>query len=96
MQEIIIWSDKAYSDVSLSVYNSLLETHNLFDIWRNMHPDKKQYTYGEISRLGNFLVSEAFTNYVPNSDILRACIYSNHKCFKIDINLSSSKRGHGR
>ena len=55
-----------------------------------MHPDKKRFTYREISRLDKFLVSEAFTNYVQNSDILHAGIYSDHKCIKIDINFSSS------
>ena len=31
-------------DVSTNAYKTLLENHSLHDIWREMHPDKIQFT----------------------------------------------------
>ena len=42
-------------DVSTSAFNALLENETLHDIWREMHPNKKQVTYLDKSRLDRFL-----------------------------------------
>ena len=83
-------------DVSLITYKTFKEKHNLHDIWRSMHPDKKQFTYLEKSRLDKFLISEECTNYTQKALILQAGIRSDHKCVKIELNLDSSKKGPGR
>ena len=37
--------------MSDTAYKTLLRTYSLQDIWRLMHPNKKQFSYKEISRL---------------------------------------------
>ena len=53
------------SDVS--TYKNLMKNYNLKDVWREMHPDKIQYTFREISRLDKFLVSDYLINFVQIS-----------------------------
>ena len=63
-----------YCDISVGPYKSLMKNYNLKDIWREMHPEKLQYTYREIRRLDKFLVSEYLTSHVQASNILHSTI----------------------
>ena len=73
-----------------------MKNYNLKDIWREMHPEKLQYTYREISRLDKFLVSEYLTSYVQASNILHSGIKTEHKGVKILLNFEDEKGGSGR
>ena len=83
-------------DSSLVSYKNLLTTKNLHDIWREMHPNKKQFTYKEISRLDKFLIS---TNLLQNAQIAFIAtpgIKTDHKYVSICLDLDKSDRGPGR
>ena len=81
------------TDVSSTAYKTLKEKHSLHNIWRVMHPNKKQFTYREHSRLDKFLVSELCLNYTLNSCILHPGIKSDHKCVKITLKFENTKKG---
>ena len=81
------------NDVSSVTYKSLIAKHELCDIWRIMHPNRKQFTYQEQSRLDKFLVTSISSNYIQSSSIFHSGIKSDHKCVKITMNLKESKRG---
>ena len=49
-------------DIIFSAYKSLKEEYNLHDIWRDLHPNTKQFTYLDKSRLDKFLVSDNNAN----------------------------------
>lgn len=78
-----------YCDISVGPYKSLMKNYNLKDIWGEMHPEKLQYTYREISRLDKCLVSEYLTSYVQASNILHSSI----KGVKILFNFEDKKGG---
>ena len=82
-------------DTSTVVYKSILSQNNLHDVWREMHPNKKQYTYSELSRLDKFHVSIAFLDKVKKTNIIHSGIKSDHKCITLHINLNTSIRGPG-
>ena len=84
------------TDISSSAYIALKENKNLCDIWRSMHPNKRQFTYREISRLDKFLVSETISNYIQTSNIFHGGVSSDHKCINLKITLEASKKGPGR
>ena len=84
------------SDVSVNSFKSLMKQYNLKDVWREMHPDKIQYTFCEISRLDKFLVSEYLTSFVQTSSILHSGIKTDHKCIKVLLNFEEQKKGPGR
>ena len=89
-------SSSYVTDTSLKSYISLKEKLKLFDIWRVMQPDKKQYTYLEKSRLDKFLITQECSNFTQKTKIFTAGIRSDHKCISIELNLSNTKRGPGR
>ena len=60
-----------------------------------MHPNKKHYTYRELSRLDKFLVSIAFLDKVKKTNIIHSGIKADHKCITLHINLNTSIRGPG-
>ena len=80
------------SDVSVNSFKSLMKQYNLKDVWREMHPDKFQYTFREISRLDKFLVSEYLTSFVQTSSILHSGIKTDHKCIKVLLNFEEQKK----
>ena len=84
------------ADTSLKSYMNLKEKLQLSDIWRDMQPNKKQYTYLEKSRLDKFLITQECSNLTQKTKIFTAGIRSDHKCISIELNLSSTKRGPGR
>lgn len=82
-------------DLSSTAYNALKFNCNLYDIWREMHPQKRQFTYLEKSRLDKFLISEECTNHILKSYIINAGIKTDHKCVIIELNFYPSLRGPG-
>lgn len=89
-------ASQSTNDASTVTYKALLAKYDLHDIWREMHPDKKSYTYRECSRLDKFVVSNNVLDYVQKSNILPAGIKSDHKCITLNVDLNNSNRGPGR
>ena len=84
------------TDASVKPYLNLKDKLQLLDVWRVMHPNKRQYTYVEKSRLDRFLITQECSNNTQKSKIFTAGIKSYHKCTSIELNLNSAKRGPGR
>ena len=82
-------------DQSKHSFESLLTSFKLRDNWRDTHPQKRQYTFKEISRIDKFLISDECMQYAQNSNIITAGIKSDHKCVQIHIDISGNKRGPG-
>ena len=83
-------------DVSSVTYKNLIATKDLHDVWRQMHPSKKQFTYKDISRLDKFLISTELLDNVQRSNILIPGIKSDHKCVTIFLDFNKSDKGPGR
>lgn len=82
-------------DASTVSYKTLLSIHDLHDVWREMHPNRKQFTFKDISRLDKFLVSTELMNYTQKTDIISAGIKTDHKCILILLNLNKTNKGPG-
>ena len=83
-------------DGSANSYLNLKNTKKLKDIWRIMHPKKKEYTYKDISRLDKFLISDDLTQVVQRMSIITSGVKSDHKAIQLCMNLNKSERGPGR
>ena len=84
------------TDTSLKSYLNLKEKLFLSDVWREMQPHKKQYTYLEKSRLDKFLVTQQCSNHIQRTKIFTSGIKSDHKCISVELNFNSAKKGPGR
>ena len=83
-------------DASSVTYKNLIDTKNLSDVWRQMHPNRKQFTYKDISRLDKFLVSTELFDNIQKSNIVIPGVKSDHKCITLHLDFEKSKRGPGR
>ena len=83
-------------DCSSTSYKVLTSTKCLHDVWRQLNPNKKQFTYKDISRLDKILVSTDLLNNVQKSYISISGIKSDHKYISVDFNFNKSIRGPGR
>ena len=83
-------------DTSSITYKNLIDTRNLHDVWRQMHPNRTQFTYKDISRLDKFLVSTEVLDNVQRSNILIPGIKSDHKGITLDLDFNKSDKGPGR
>ena len=78
----------------------IITEHNLTDIWRLQHPDKKQYTWHSSkkphisSRLDYFLISSCFINNTNKSSI-KAGYRTDHSVISMSIDFTSKPRGPG-
>ena len=61
-----------------------------------MHPNRKQFTFKEISRLDKFLISTSLLENIQKSFIATPGIKTDHKYVLIHLNLDKSDRGPGR
>ena len=61
-----------------------------------MNPNRKVFTYKDISRLDKFLVSTELLDYIQKSNIVHPGVKSDHKCITLGINLSDLLRGPAR
>lgn len=79
---------------------NLITTHALVDIWRQIHFDKKQYTWrrqnhNEKSRIDFWLIDENIIPLVYSTDIRPACIkYTDHQDISLKLR-KTNKRGPG-
>ena len=73
--------------------------HNLVDIFREIHPDMKKYSWKQwgsqkFARLDFFLVSNTLLPFVQNTNILPTC-FSDHSPVILDVDFSRFSRGKG-
>ena len=73
--------------------------YNLVDIWRNLHPDEKKYTWRKFnqnkqSRLDFFLISSSLLPFVKKAEIIPG-FCSDHSSITLEIDFSQFKRGKG-
>ena len=76
-----------------------IHQYNLVDIWRELHPDGKQYTWRKFnenkqSRLDYFLISASLLPYVQNASIIPSYC-SDHSGIELEIDFSKFIRGRG-
>ena len=87
-------------DKALKVVQSMQESCDLIDIWRQMNEDKSQFTWHctkprpTFVRLDFFLISESFMQFVEQA-LIESGYKSDHKSVRLKINLSTTKRGPG-
>ena len=79
--------------------NKIIKYFKLVDIWRNFWPDKKQYTWRQISlnlfsRIDYWLIQKDLIKYVEATDI-RPTIKTDHNAISLKLKLTESKRGPG-
>ena len=65
-------------------------------MWRQINPNRKQFTYKEINRLDKILTSTELLENVQKSSIILPGIKSDHKCISVNLNFNKSARGPGR
>ena len=85
---------------SLSVINSMIEEELLCEVWRDMNPDKKHFSWikmGHViqaSRIDFALISEGLKNMVNNVIYFQG-LMTDHSAYYISLDLCESKRGAG-
>ena len=89
-------SNTSSKDCSSMTYKNLINTKLLHDAWRHLNPNKKQFTYKEISRLDKILVSTELLENVQKSNISIPGIKSDHKYVSVIFNFNKSTKGPGR
>ena len=89
-------SNNTSKDSSSVAYRNLTNIKNLHDVWRQLNPNRKQFTYKEISRLDKILTSTELLENVQKSSIILPGIKSDHKCISVNLNFDKSARGPGR
>ena len=87
---------RSAKDCSSVSYKSLINNKNLHDVWRQINPNKKQFTYKDISRLDKILTSTDLLENAQRSKIFISGIKSDHKCISVTLNFNKSDRGPGR
>ena len=80
-------------------FKKFMKTLDLIDIWRLIHPTKKQFTwrqlsFGLFSRLDYWLISSSLQCVVQNTDI-RPSVRCDHNAISLKIKVSESTRGRG-
>lgn len=79
---------------------SIMEQFDLMDIWRNKHPDQKQYTWHSsnkppiFSRLDYFLISNNLLNVVVSCEH-KISFKSDHSIVLLQIDVNNCVRGPG-
>lgn len=75
-----------------------MEEHELHDVWRHLHPEKKRYTWhGRVnlaSRLDFVLASCSLMSGVTKCEVL-STTFSDHSAILFEVDLSTEKRGPG-
>ena len=89
-------SNNNSKDSSSVSYKNLTNTKNLHDVWCQLNPNRKQFTFKEISRLDKILISTPLLENVQKSSILLSGIKSDHKCISVNLNFDKCARGPGR
>ena len=76
-----------------------MQNFNLVDIWRELHPDKKTYTWqkyneNKYSRLDFFLISSSLLPFVQSAEIVSG-FCSDHSGIILEVDFSKFQRGRG-
>lgn len=81
---------------------NLIKTHKLIDIWRELNPSKKQFTWqrknnrNEATRIDFFLISPQLRPLILSSDIRPAVIsHTDHQAISLKIKERQKNRGRG-
>ena len=69
-----------------------IQQYNLVDIWRELHPDSKQYTWRKYnenkqSRLDYFLISASLLPFLQSANIIPSYC-SDHSGIELEIDFS--------
>ena len=80
-------------------FKKFKKDHNLVDIWRHLYPDKRQFTWRQVSlslfsRLDYWLISKKVCNLVQSSDI-RPALKCDHNAISLKLKFKIVKRGKG-
>ena len=84
---------------AMEALNDQIEQNNLVDIWRNLNPTKKTFTWQKFnenkqSRLDYFLISSSLLPFVQKADIIPSYC-SDHSGIELEIDFSKFTRGKG-
>ena len=76
-----------------------IQQYNLIDIWRDLHPDKRIFTWQKFnenkqSRLDYFLISASLLPFVQSANISPS-FCSDHSSIELEIDFSKFVRGKG-
>ncbi len=95
-------SDKIQSADNTAEYRqelcSILDTLNLIDIWRNIYPQTRRYTWhsrGKASRLDYLFISEELYNNVMECDILPG-VLSDHSILMVELQENDNVENRGK
>ena len=82
-----------------NVVNNKIQSENLCDIWRELNPNKKQFTWIrknplKMARLDFFLISSQLSPFVSKSSI-EPSIYSDHSIIFLELDFSRVRLGKG-
>ena len=80
-------------------FKKFKKDHNLVDIWRHLYPDKRQFTWRQVSlslfsRLDYWLISKKVCHLVQSSDI-RPALKCDHNAISLKLKFKIVKRGKG-
>ena len=84
---------------SVQALKNQIQNYNLVDIWRELHPDEKKYTWQKYnenkqSRLDFFLISSSLLPFVQKAEIVSG-FCSDHSGITLELDFSKFKRGRG-
>ena len=84
---------------AIQMLKSQMQAFNLIDIWRELHPNERIYTWqkfnaNKCSRLDFFLISSSLLPFVKSADIVPG-FCSDHSGISLEIDFSKFSRGRG-
>ena len=84
---------------AMNELNSQISSLNLIDIWRDLNPDAKTYTWQKFNqnkwaRLDYFLISSSLLPFVQKADVVPS-FCSDHSGISLDIDFEKFHRGRG-
>ena len=80
-------------------FKKMIKKNNLVDIWRRFYPDKKQFTWRQMSlnlysRLDYWLISSSICHLIQSTDI-RPAMKCDHNAISLKLKVNDEKRGRG-
>ena len=84
-------------DVGLNEFQNMINRNELYDIWRNQHPDVKKFTFkrgNSKSRIDYILASKNLSSKLYDSQI-KNCPFSDHDMVTTKLKIDEIERGPG-
>ena len=84
-------------DIGSLDLKKIMHTHNLEDVWRRRHPEKRAFSWNrgnKFSRIDYWLISESLDNQTESIEY-QTCAFSDHKLVKLSFRTSESPHGNG-